>query len=110
MIINEHHWDSDINTMGALPYVGRASESIARIGSTPACRSLSRLLHAAQLHGILSCKYSGKRLEVTSLLGEDLSGTSPSGDFTFILIFIDSCTPQPVVVTGINRHRNKNEN
>jgi hypothetical protein len=54
--------------------------------------------------------YSGKRLEVTTLLGEGLSDTSPSGDLTFSLIFIDSFISQPVVVTGIYRHENKNKN
>jgi hypothetical protein len=41
--------------------------------------------------------YSGKRLEVTTLLGEGLSDTSPSGDLTFSLIFIDSFIPQPLL-------------
>ena len=54
--------------------------------------------------------YSGKRLEVTTLLGEDLSDTSPSGDLIFSLIFIDTCIPQPNVITGIYRHKNLNEN
>jgi hypothetical protein len=54
-------------------------------------------------------KYSGKRLEVTSSLGEDLSDTSHPGDLTFSLIFLDSCIPQPVVVTGIYRVKLKVE-
>jgi hypothetical protein len=34
---------------------------------------------------VLASQYSGKRLEVTTLLGEGLSDTSPSGDLTFSL-------------------------
>jgi hypothetical protein len=62
------------------------------------------------LSSLLHNKYSGKHLEVTTLLGEGLSDTSPSGDLTFSLIFIDSFIPQPVVVIGIYRLENKKKN
>jgi hypothetical protein len=54
--------------------------------------------------------YSGERLKVTSLLGEDLSDTTPSRILTLSPIFIDSCIHQPTVITGIYRHKLKIRN
>ena len=58
----------------------------------------------------LGTLYSGKRLEAPTLLGEDLSHTTPSGALIFGVALIDSCIPQPIVITGIYRHKKSNEN
>jgi hypothetical protein len=56
-----------------------------------ACTCVTSIIQCLDLfkNGIKT--YSGERLEVSSLLGEDLSDTTPSRVLTLSLIFIDSC-------------------